>query len=235
MPRRPRIYIPDQPQHVVARGHNRQPIFKKTEDFRYFYRCLKSSTKKYALSIHAWVFMSNHIHLLVTPADRDSLSKTMQSIGRRYGHYFNKAYQRRGALWEDRYKSAVVDTENYLLSCYRYIELNPVRAGMVHNPEAYPYSSYHANAMMKPDPLTSAHPVFSDFIRKAGLRENKVSGHVVYQQLCREIMDEDTLFRIRQGTEKGVGIGRSDFLLKIRRQTKHPGSESREFSSKVKR
>ena len=134
MPRRPRLFIPNQPQHVVVRGHNRDPIFARPDDFRFLYQCLRTAANNNDLAVHAWVFMHNHIHLLVTPSGRQSLPKTMQSIGRRYAQYFNQTYLRSGSLWEGRYKSSLVDTDSYLLSCYRYIELNPVRACIVKNP-----------------------------------------------------------------------------------------------------
>ena len=100
MPRRPRLFLPDQPQHIVVRGHNRDPVFARDDDFRYFYSCLREATRNNGLSIHAWVFMHNHIHLLVTPATEKSLPKTMQSVGRRYAHYFNRAYHRSDSLTE---------------------------------------------------------------------------------------------------------------------------------------
>ena len=154
MPRRPRLFLPGHPQHLVVRGHNRDPILARQEDFRFLYRCLREAAETWGLSVHAWVFMHNHLHLLATPADEKSLPRTMQSVGRRYAQYFNRTYHRSGSLWEGRYKSALVDTERYLLACYRYIELNPVRAGIVRKPEDYPYSSYQANGLGKADHLS---------------------------------------------------------------------------------
>ncbi|MBA1444450.1 MAG: transposase [Gammaproteobacteria bacterium] len=106
MPRRPRVYLPDQPQHVVVRGHNRDPILARHEDFRFLYRCLREASETHGLAVHAWVFMHNHIHLLATPSDADALPRTMQSVGRRYAQFFNRTYHRSGSLWEGRYKSA---------------------------------------------------------------------------------------------------------------------------------
>lgn len=165
MPRKPRIFLPNQPQHIVVRGHNRDPILTRVDDFRFLYQCLYEAAAKHELAVHAWVFMNNHLHILATPAGSKSISSAMQSIGRRYVQYFNRAYHRSGALWEGRYKASPVDTEHYLLACYRYIELNPVRANMVKQPEDYAYSSYHANALAKPDKLITPHSVFNDFIK----------------------------------------------------------------------
>lgn len=219
MPRRQRLYLPDQPQHVVVRGHNRDPILARHEDFRFLYQCLYEGATKYELVIHAWVFMNNHLHLLVTPTNEKSLPCTMQSLGRRYAQYFNRTYHRSGSLWEGRYKSSLVDTERYLLSCYRYIELNPVRAGIARRPEDYSYSSYHANALGKADKLVTPHVAYLDYIGVAdSVSESKGTDsntRVHYRELCREILDRKTLTEIRRGTEKGLGIGQAEFLLKV--------------------
>ncbi len=206
MPRMPRIFIRNQPQHVVVRGHNRDPVFAHHDDFRTFYRYLREASSKHTLSIHAWVLMHNHIHLLVTPAISDSLPKTMQSVGRRYSQYFNRRYHRSGSLWEGRYKTGFVDTESYLLTCYRYIEMNPVRAGIAMNPEDYPYSSYHANALGKHDALITPHSVYEEYIN---------SGRTAYIDLFMHEMSRKELIDIRRGTEKGLGIGKTEFLLKL--------------------
>lgn len=223
MPRRPRLFLPDQPQHVVVRGHNRGPVLARDEDFRFLYKCLRDAAKSSSLAIHAWVFMHNHLHLLVTPADAQSLPKTMQSVGRRYVQYYNRCYHRSGALWEGRYKTSLVDTERYLLSCYQYIELNPVRAAIVKNPEDYPYSSYHANALGRVDSMVTPHEVFLAFIaeRSRGRFTSTPTPDVdnddrrAYRKLCAEMLDRKTLTEIRRGTDKGLGIGSAEFLLKV--------------------
>lgn len=205
MPRRARFYIPNQPQHVVVRGHNRDPILDCVEDFRFLYRCVYDASVKYDLAIHAWVFMHNHLHLLVTPSNEKSLPRSMQSIGRRYAQYFNRCYHRSGSLWEGRYKSSLVDTNNYLLMCYRYIELNPVRAGFVSAPDDYTYSSYHANALGKDDRLVTLHPVFRGFI--AGAEKVSEFNRAKYRELIAEKFSRKDLVIIRRSTEKGLGIG----------------------------
>lgn len=164
MPRPLRLFLPDQPQHIVVRGHNRDSILVRNNDFRFLYQCLKKASEKNMLAIHAWVFMNNHIHLLVTPDNKESLPKTMQSVGRRYAEYFNRNNDRSGTIWDGRYKSSLVDTDYYLLACYRYIELNPVRAGIVKKPEDYPYSSFQANALGKTDGLLTPHSLFLEYI-----------------------------------------------------------------------
>ncbi len=224
MSRKPRLYIPNQPQHVVVRGHNRDPILAREIDFRFLYRCLRDASHRYDLSIHAWVFMHNHLHLLVTPADEQSLPKTMQSVGRRYAQYFNRTYRRSGSLWEGRYKCSLVDTDAYLLCCYRYIELNPVRAGIVGKPEDYAYSSYHANAVGKIDSMVTPHEVFLSFVGEKVSESKKADSDTcvevcrdLYRQLCADGLDRKILTDIRRGTEKGLGIGEAEFLLKVAR------------------
>jgi len=142
---------------VVVRGHNRDPVLARHEDFQFLYRCLREAVTRHGVSVHAWVFMHNHLHLLVTPADEQALPRAMQSVGRRYAQYFNRTYHRSGSLWEGRYKAALVDTERYLLACYRYIELNPLRAGIARRPADYPYSSYHRNGLGKANGLVTPH------------------------------------------------------------------------------
>ncbi|MEW6039325.1 MAG: transposase [Pseudomonadota bacterium] len=146
MARLPCYVIPGQPQHIIQRGNNRQVIFAADEDYQFFRDALVDAAKKYGLSIHAYVWMTNHIHLLVTPEFGCSISKVLQSVGRRYVRYFNLTYRRSGTLWEGRYRATVVDSERYLLTLMRYIELNPVRAGMVSYPADYSWSSFRHHA-----------------------------------------------------------------------------------------
>jgi putative transposase len=138
MSRLPRYVIPGQPQHIIQRGNNRQVIFVADADYQFFRDSLVEASKKHGLTIHAYVWMTNHIHLLATPESENSISKVFQSVGRRYVQYFNYTYQRSGTLWEGRYRATVVDSERYLLTLMRYIELNPVRAEMVAHPRDYP-------------------------------------------------------------------------------------------------
>ncbi|BES70032.1 hypothetical protein RE428_10500 [Marinobacter nanhaiticus D15-8W] len=130
--------------------------------------------------------MTNHVHLLVTPDETGSISRLMQHVGRQYVQYINKTYRRSGALWEGRHKSSLVDAENYLLSCYRYIELNPVTACMVDRPEEYPWSSYRSNALAETDTLISPHPLFES------LAKDKLKRESVYQDLFRSHLTEKT-------------------------------------------
>ena len=139
MARLPRFVLPGHPQHVIQRGNNRQIIFCAESDYQFYLEKLLDAANEHACDIHAYVLMTNHVHLLVTPHEENSISKMMQSLGRYYVQYFNYMYKRTGTLWEGRYKASLIDSDRYLFSCMRYIELNPVRAkGMVEHPSEYP-------------------------------------------------------------------------------------------------
>jgi putative transposase len=147
MARLPRFVIPGQPQHIIVRGINRETIFYSDEDYEFYLGKLESACEKYSCQLHAYVLMTNHVHLLLTPKTETSIGKAIQSVGRYYVQYFNYHYSRTGTLWEGRYKATLIDSETYLLTCYRYIKLNPVRAHMVDHPSKYPWSSYRYNAL----------------------------------------------------------------------------------------
>ena len=146
MPRQPRFFAPDGPLHVIQRGNDRQVIFRAPEDRLRFLDLIRHAMRRHGVSIHAYVLMTNHVHFLLTPSGRDAVSGMMQSVGRVYVQWFNGRYRRTGTLWEGRYKATVVEDERYLLTCMRYIELNPVRARMVKSPGEHPWSSFATNA-----------------------------------------------------------------------------------------
>ena len=130
MPRKPRFELPGVPQHVIQRGNNREPCFYAEADYLRYRDDLRNAAEKYACVVHAYVLMTNHVHLLVSSSAAYGISQMMQSLGRRYVRYINREYRRTGTLWEGRFKAALIDTDAYLLTCMRYIELNPVRAAM---------------------------------------------------------------------------------------------------------
>ena len=153
---RGRVVAPGYPQHVIHRGNNRQDIFFADGDFERYLAWLGDAARRHDCAIHAYVLMTNHIHLLVTPSGADDMARMMQSVGRRYSGDVNARYGRTGTLWEGRYRSCVVDSDRYLFTCARYIELNPVRAGLVRHPAGYRWSSYHHNAE-RADPTRWSH------------------------------------------------------------------------------
>jgi putative transposase len=160
MPRQPRYFIPHMPQHVIQRGVDRQAVFFSARDYDLYRETLRTAADRYDCAIHAYVFMTNHTHLVITPGTERSLPLLMQAIGRSYVQKLNRRYNRTGTLWQGRYKASLIQDDVYLLTCYRYVELNPVRAGMVPHPGDYPYSSYHHNASGKPDSLLTEHSVY---------------------------------------------------------------------------
>ena len=141
MPRRPRVNLIGHPQHIVQRGHNRTACFFSDEDYHCYLHWLKDAAAKYGCDIHAYALMTNHVHLLVSPRQADSITWMMQSLGRHYAQYLNRTYKRSGSVWEGRFKASVIQAEDYLLTCYRYIELNPVTANMVDDPADYRWTS----------------------------------------------------------------------------------------------
>ena len=147
MARHPRLDLPGIPQHVVQRGNDRQACFAAPIDCGQYLQELREAAAKHGCAIHAYVLMTNHVHLLATPAEAGAMSRMMQAVGRRYVGSFNARYRRTGTLWEGRFKAALVGPSAYALACYRYIELNPVRASMVADPADYPWTSYQANAL----------------------------------------------------------------------------------------
>ncbi len=210
MARMPRYVIPGQPQHVIQRGNNRQPIFGSDDDYRYYLEKLKEASLKHECDIHAYVLMTNHVHLLVTPQQEKSIGRMMQTLGRYYVQYFNHCYQRTGTLWEGRYKATLIDTERYLLTCMRYIELNPVRAtGMVDHPAEYPWSSYRHNALGVSDALITPH---DEYLRLALFDEKRQSS---YRALFKAHIPDMTLAAIREATNKAWVLGDERFKIKI--------------------
>jgi len=209
MPRLPRFFVPGLPLHVIQRGNDRAPVFRRIEDASFYRRCVAFASRRHGVAIHAYVLMTNHVHLLVTPSRRTSVPRMMQSIGRVYVQYFNLAHGRTGTLWEGRYKAAIVDDETYVLTCMRYIELNPVRAGMVASPCDYRWSSYQANAGGAEDDLVDPHDAF----RRLG--HTPAERHTAYRELFRESIPDDTLRDIRDATQNAWALGDATFRRNV--------------------
>lgn len=209
MARLGRYFLPDQPLHVIQRGNNRQAIFHSDEERETFLGWLLSITRDHGCRIHAYVLMSNHIHLLLTPERANSLPRTMQALGRRYVRYVNDRHSRKGALWEGRYRAAPIHSEVYMMACYRYIELNPVRANMVRHPRDYRWSSYRATAQGAVDPIVSPHDLYRCLGRSA--RERQES----YRALFRERLQDDFVEALRNATNGGWALGDEDFKRRI--------------------
>ena len=205
MPRKPRHYLPGIPAHVIQRGNNRQPCFFCEDDYRFYLECLGDASVRYGCAIHAYVLMTNHAHLLLTPLDGMSIPRVIQSVGRRYVRYINQSRQRTGTLWEGRHKGNVVSSERYVLACYRYIELNPVRAGMVTHPAEYPWSSYRYNACGETSEMLYSHGARDALGATAELR------CAAYRGMFDIDMDDSVLKAIRDSAQYGVPLGNDRF------------------------
>lgn len=205
MARLARIRSTGIPQHIIQRGNNRQVCFGGADDFAAYAHWLEESSRKYRVAIHAWVFMTNHVHLLVTPETDTGISRMMQTLGRHYVRYFNHTYRRTGTLWEGRFKACAVDAVDYLLVCQRYIELNPVRAGMVNNPSEYAWSSYRANGLGQSIKLWTPHPIYVELGSTAAERAT------AYRALFVGQIDTALLHQIRQATNQGMALGGDRF------------------------
>ena len=209
MARLGRYFVPNQPLHVIQRGNNRQPVFFGDEDFASYRDWLAEGAEANRLVVHAYVLMTNHVHLLVTPGAADSLPRTMQSLGRRYVRAISSRTRRTGTLWEGRYRAAPVETEEYFIACCRYIELNPVRAHMVEHPRQYRWSSYRAHAEGKADGLAAFHPVWRRLGRSVEARQK------AYRDLIREKIDPGFVEALRAATNGGWALGGERFRQEI--------------------
>ena len=193
------------PVHVIQRGNNRQVVFADDSDFKAYLDWLQQYAEKYSVDVHAWCLMTNHVHLLCTARSDNGISQMMQAIGRQYVRYFNHKYQRTGTLWEGRFKSCLVEAEQYLFELYRYIELNPVRANMVKDPADYAWSSYQVNALGKESKLQTPHPLYLALDVDPEIR------YAAYQYLFQSSLSEKTMTEIRQSVNKGLAIGKDSF------------------------
>jgi len=209
MARLPRIVVPNQPLHIMHRGNNRQDIFESEEDMTRIKEDIAHALSKSDCRLHAYVIMSNHLHLLITPANKAQLSKFMQTMANRYVRFFNATRKRTGTIWEGRFKSCLVDSENYLFALYRYIEMNPVKANMVKNLADYPWSSYQHNALGEKNSLITDHLLYQ------GLGENTELRAENYQKIFDKLNTADQEQQITEATMRGEVYGSSQFHHKI--------------------
>ncbi len=205
MPRRARLAIAGIPWHIIQRGNNRAACFYTDDDYRFYLHQLKLLSAKFHCQIHAYVLMTNHVHLLLTPELKNSASLLMKNLGQRYVQYINRTYKRTGTLWEGRFKSCLTQSENYVLACYRYIELNPVRAAMVQHPNDYPWSSYRFNAHGESSTLITPH---NEYLHLSHITETRLK---VYKALFKVSIDDQTLQHIRSATHGNYALGNNRF------------------------
>lgn len=209
MPRQPRLALPGIALHIVQRGNNRGRCFSEDTDYLCYLTYLRKFALKYRCAVHAYCLMTNHVHILATPLASDSCTSLMRDLGQSYVKYFNRRHRRTGTLWEGRYRSCVVESSSYVLACYRYVELNPVRAGMVHHPSAYAWSSYAVNAGLNFDSLVTSHP---EYLAMAA-DPNRRCGD--YRALLDGGVDEITLTAIRDATNSSLPLCSDGFKAKL--------------------
>jgi len=209
MPRRPRIHLDGAPLHIVQRGHDREACFFAEEDYHAYLHGLKHALAEAHCALHAYALMPNHVHLLLTPKRAETVPRLIIALGRRYVQYINQTYRHTGALWDSRYKSSLIHADSYLLTCQRYIELNPVRAGMVDDPAHYRWTSYRANALGRADELITPHPVYLALGQEARPRQ------AAYRALLRGELDAEVISDIRLALNQNQPLGNARFLNRI--------------------
>ncbi len=237
MTRLPRYVIPGIPQHIIQRGNNRSAIFFSEKDYLFYSEKLLQASQEHGCIIHAYVLMTNHVHLLATPLYECSISKMQQMIGRYYVQYFNYQYQRTGTLWEGRYRATLVDTKQYLFRCMHYIEMNPVRAGMVKEPGNYRWSSYSHNALGVNNALITPHEEYLSLGKTYSDRQE------AYVKLCATLLSSMDLNHIREMTNKGWVLGTTAFKEEIESISNRPiepvlkggDRRSRQYQEKINR
>jgi putative transposase len=213
MARLPRLTLPGYPHHVIQRGNNRQNIFVSLANYEVLLGLLRDNAEKFGVALHAYVLMTNHFHLLATPQTADGLPQMMQAVGRSYVRYFNDLQGRTGTLWEGRYKSTLIQTDRYLLACMAYIDLNPVRAGLVAHVTDYPWSSYGHYAGARADKLITPHPLYWELGNTPFARE------AAYAELVRAGVTERQRVDLTQSALRGWALGEGEFVENLQKQT----------------
>ncbi|VAX14003.1 Transposase and inactivated derivatives [hydrothermal vent metagenome] len=221
MPRHARIAVAGIPWHIIQRGNNRSACFFAEADYHYFLDTLAEQSTKWNCAVHAYVLMTNHVHLLLTPQECNSASNLMKHLGQRYVQYINRTYHRTGTLWEGRFRSCLAQNDTYVLTCYRYIELNPTRAGMVNNPANYRWSSYHVNALGEVNKLLTPHP---DYLALGTSGPDRCHR---YRALFETRLETKTLVDIRLATNGNFVLGNKIFESQIAATVKRRGTRSK--------
>jgi putative transposase len=209
MPRQPRLVVPDVAIHIVQRGNDRQACFRHESDYLLYLVHLRRLAQKAACRLHAYCLMTNHVHLLLTPRDANACASLMRDLGQRYVQYFNRRYARTGTLWEGRFRSCLVGSARYVLACYRYIELNPVRAGLAVHAADYRWSSHAANAHDHADPHLHQHPAY------LALGETEAARRASYAGLFEQSLEPTLIESIRNSTHGGFPLAEEAFKSEL--------------------
>ena len=213
MARQPRLALPGYPHHVIQRGNNRQPIVLDEADRRMLYSLWLEESQRHKVAVNAYVLLDNHFHMLLTPPSDEAMSLMMQSVGRTYVRYFNKRHNRSGTLWEGRYKSSLIDSEGYLLTCMAYIDLNPIRAGLAESAEDFSWSSYKHLAGQSIDKLVTPHALYW------GLGNTPFAREAAYAEFVAGGLSVATQKALTESALKGRVVGRPDFLTSLEKNT----------------
>jgi putative transposase len=206
MSRLPRLVLGNVPLHIVQRGNNRNPCFFSRSDFQVYLSILAESAEAHGCAVHAYALMTNHVHILASPVTASAPGRMMKGLGERYVLYVNRRYGRFGTLWQGRYRSCIVDSDRYFMVCQRYIELNPVRAGLVAHPEDYEWSSYRANAHGAVNAVITPHLLFS------GLASDEAERRSSYRAMFHEAISESELAQVRDATNRDAAFGSRNFV-----------------------
>lgn len=218
MPRRPRLVLPGVPLHIMQRGNNRQVCFRAVQDYRCYLKWLGEYARESECRVHAYVLMTNHVHMLVTSNRTYGPAALMKALGQRYVRYFNRRYERSGTLWDGRYRSCLVQEEDYLLACYRYIELNPVRAGMVQHPAQYPWSSFRANALALSNGIVTPHKLY------LALGQDSQQRRAAYGGLFSERLTPEQEDAFRQALNGNYALGDASFIGSVEGRLGRPAT-----------
>ena len=213
MVRTARIVVPRIPHHIVQHGNDKQLIFRDEEDYLKFYQWMREAARQFKVAIHAYILMGNHVHLLATPSETESLARMMQWLGRFYVPYFNRKYGRSGTLWQGRFRTSLIESERYFLSCSRYIELNPVRAGIVMQPGDYRWSSYAHHVGDRLDVLIADHPIYW------ALGNTPFDREAAYRQFMEESVSQAEIDELSQAIKKGWVLGSEQFMAQLEKTT----------------
>jgi putative transposase len=221
MARLPRLTLAGYPHHIIQRGNNRQAIFASASDYEVLLGLMEEYARKFKVAVHSYVLMTNHFHLLATPQDAEGIPQMMQALGRSYVRRFNNSQSRTGTLWEGRYKSTLIQAERYLLACMVYIDLNPVRAGLVADPGDYPWSSHLHHVGRRVDKLVAPHPLYWELGNTPFAREH------AYVDLVRSGISLEQQQALTTATFRGWALGEADYVADLQRRTERRVSKAK--------
>ncbi|AEG91890.1 transposase [Ramlibacter tataouinensis] len=213
MARLPRLTVAGYPHHIIQRGNNGQPVFSTSGDRETFLSILAEQARQRQVALHAYVLMDNHFHLLASPASAEAIPRWMQAVGRQYVRYYNQRMGRTGTLWEGRYRSNLIQAERYLLACMVYLDLNPVRAGLVAQAADYPWSSHAHYVGLRHDSLVTPHPLYW------ALGNTPFARELAYAELVQTGIPHEQIKQLGESALQGWALGEPEYLGRLQQQT----------------